>query len=312
MDYVYDGTLHFTDGSTGEVDTRYTPRQFVLMADGARVWQTADENGRSFVEIQDADGSFHDPVRSDWGLSVNRLHSIVAWLAPAGQVMIWEGWASEPRPLGDPVPGSDLRLGPLTGDGEPAEGQAGPDCAATFCTVIVNVRGGSDQPWEVSDSASQPLLDGGYLSVADTSQAGLSIGLTKVTDFSTCSKLLGGGEFQGFSTCKNQLTSFSPDGRLIEALPGYFDGVGPGGIGMYDLEGNRLWERSSDESTQSFLGEATWEDETHLLAPVFQGGTWAVVRIASDGSLEYAVKPVKGLFDVSPFVLPTGGGLPAR
>ena len=80
----------------------------------------------------------------------------------SGQVMIWEGWASQPRPLGDPVPGSDLRLGPLTGDGEAAPGQAGPDCAATTCTVIVNNRG-DWQPWEVSESGSQPLLDGGYL-----------------------------------------------------------------------------------------------------------------------------------------------------
>ena len=62
-DYVYQGRLHLTDGSTGEVNTRYSPRDFVELADGARVWQTTDQ-GTPYIEIQDFDGSFHDPVRS--------------------------------------------------------------------------------------------------------------------------------------------------------------------------------------------------------------------------------------------------------
>jgi hypothetical protein len=311
MDYLYDGRLYSPDGSVGDVGTRYPPHGFVELADGARVWQT-DDQGTPYVEIQDADGTFHDPVQSNWGLSVNQPHSIAAWLTPDGQVTIWEGWASEPRPLGDPVPGSDLRLGPVTGSGQAAPGQPGPDCAASTCTVIVNVHGSSpNQPWEVGESGSQPLTDGGYLDVNDVNESGLTIGFTKITDFRTCSKLLGGGEFQGFGTCRHQLSSFSPDGRLIQALPSYFDGVGPGGIGMYDLEGTLLFERNSNQKTQAFLSEATWEDDTHLLAPMFQDGKWAIVRVASDGSMEYAVAPVKGPYDRSPFVLPTGGALPA-
>jgi hypothetical protein len=35
-----------------------------------------------------------------------------------------------------------------------------------------------------------------------------------------------------------------------------------------------------------------------------------LVRIASDGSMEYAVAPVKGPYDQSPFLLPTGGNVP--
>jgi hypothetical protein len=202
-------------------------------------------------------------------------------------------------------------MGLITGDAPAVPGQAGPDCAATSCTVIVNVHDGSSQPWEVSESGSQPLRDGGYLDVRDISQAGLSIGLTKATDFSTCSKLLGGGEFQGFSTCKNQLATFSPDGRLIQAWPGYFDGIGPGGIAMYDLEGTRLFERSATEKAQSYYLGEMWEDDTHVLAPTYQDGKWAIVRIASDGSMEYAVEPVKGAFDGRPYILPTGGKLPA-
>ena len=299
MDYLENGTLHFADGGTGQVNTRYTPAQFVEMADGSRVWQTADDTGTPYVEIQDTDGTFHDPVRTGGGLSVNPKHSIVAWLTPAGQVVVWGARASEPAPLGDPVPGSDLRLGPVTGD----------DCSLA-CSVIVNVRDGRGQPWEVSDSGSQPLRDGGYLVVNDDSEGGLSIGFTEITDFKTCSKLLGGGEFQGFATCKNQLISFSPDGQLIQALPSYFDGVGPGGIAMYGLDGKQLFERSATEQVQSYFTVATWEDDTHVLAPTYQDGKWALVRIASDGSMEYAVAPVKGPYDQSRFLLPTGGNVP--
>ena len=310
MDYVYDGRLHWPDGGVGDVNTRYEPDQFVELVDGSIVWHTSDENGTGYVEIRDPDGGYDDPVRTDSGVSTNSAHSIAAWVTPTGQVTIFEGWASQPRPLGDPISGSDLRVGPITGSADVAPGHPGPNCQESSCTVIVNVHDSPNQPWEVSESGSQPLTDGGYLDVNDVSQSGLTIGFTKITDSSTCSKLLGGGEFQGFSTCQHQLSSFSPDGRLIQALPSYFDGVGPGGIGMYDLEGTLLFERSSDESTQAFLSEATWEDDTHLVAPMFQDGNWAIVRVASDGSMEYAVAPVKGPYDRSPFVLPTGGALP--
>jgi hypothetical protein len=307
MDYVYQGVFHFADGGVGRVNTRYTPSQFVEMADGARVWQTTD-NGTPYIEIQDADGTFHDPVRSDWGLSVNRLHSIVAWLTPAGQVMIWEGWASQPRPLGDPVPGTERRLGPVTGVGQATPGQAGPDCQASGCTVIVNVPGATWQPWEVSESGTQKLLDGSYLTVDDESEAGLTIGYTRITDSGNCSKLLGGGEFQGFSTCKNTLESFSPDGRLILGLPAFPDGAGPNEIAMYDLGGHRLFDRGSTLKVQPTFIQNEWEDNSHVLIPVYQEGEWSLVRVASDGSLEYAVTPRPG-GDVTenPYVIPTGG-----
>jgi hypothetical protein len=299
MDYVYQGSLHFADGGTGTVRTRYAPDQFVEMDDGSRVWHTSDQ-GTPYVEIQDADGTFHDPVPSGWDVNVNPSHTIAAWLAPTGQVTVWEGRASEPRPLGDPIAGSDLRLGPVTGD----------RCALA-CSVVVNVSGANGrQPWEVSDSGSRELRDGGYLIVDDISRGGLTIGHTKVSDGGSCSKLLGGGEFQGFATCQNQFAGFSPDGQLLLAEPPYYDGPGPSGIAMYDLSGTSLFERGATAKVQSFYAApAVWEDDTHVLAATYQDGTWALVRIASDGTMEYAVAPQAGPYEDSPYVLPTGGDL---
>ncbi len=294
IDYVFEGTLHFADGGSGALRTAYEPDQFVQMDDGSRVWLTTD-NGDRYVEIQDGDGTFHDPVRvGDAGLQVNPQHTIAAWLDTAGQVIVWEARASDPRPLGDPISGSNLRLGPVSGE----------KCSLA-CTVIVNDRN-TWQPWEVTDAGSQKLRDGGYKSVADTSDAGLSIGYTKITDVGTCSTLLGGGEFQGFATCKNTLESFSPDGQLILGLPAYPDGAGPNEISMYDLEGHRLFDRGSTEQVQPTFQEAVWEDSTHVLAPIYQAGSWALVRIASDGSMEYAVPPTPGEdLTLDPYVLPT-------
>jgi hypothetical protein len=311
MDYLENGVLHFADGGTG-AHPKYAPNEFAEMVDGSIVWLTS-HGGTPYVEIEDADGTFHDPVRSGWGLTVNPSHTVVAWLEASGQVILWEGGATEPRPLGDPVSGSELRLGPVTGEGISANGGGGPGCAVTGCTVYVNATEGQGQRqvWEVADSGTQRLTDGGYLVLNDESAAGLSIGLTEIKDFDRCSTLLGGGEFQGFKTCDHELKSFSPDGKLILALPTQYDALGPTAMAMYGLDGTPLFQRSATEHAQAAYPSATWEDDTHVLAPFFQDGKWSLVRVASDGSMEYAVQPVSGNDVDNPFVLPTGGSLTA-
>jgi hypothetical protein len=301
MSYVTDGhVLHQVDGSTLDIGTRHAVVGFVSMYDGSTVWQTSDGQN-PYVEVQDASGNLQAPVASGWDLAVNVAHTAAAWVSPDGQVMVWRDGAAEPTPLGDPITaGTDLRIGAVTGACD------GPDC-----TVYVNVADASGasswQPWEVTASGSQRLLDGSFLSIADESDAGLTIGLTRVTDFGTCSKLAGGGEFQGFSTCKHKLESFSPNGSLVLAGPAYGDGIGSGVIAMYDVGSSLQFKRQSGAKTQSFYPEAQWENNTHALAPVFQDGQWAIVRFASDGSMEYAVPPVKGDMDHDPYVLATDG-----
>ena len=49
------------------MNTRYTPTSSSRWPTGPRVWQTTDQNGTPYVEIQDTDGTFHDPVPSDLG-----------------------------------------------------------------------------------------------------------------------------------------------------------------------------------------------------------------------------------------------------
>jgi hypothetical protein len=300
-EYVTDGkVLHQSDGTTVDIGTHDSVTHFVVMSDGSRVWETADDVGNPSVEVQKADGTILAPERSQWGLAVNPKHTIAAWVTPDGQVRTWSDGTTEAADFGDPITaGHELRIADVTGD----------DCDLV-CSVVVNVADAQTdsgwQPWEVSLNGTQELTDGSYLTVNDISEAGLTIGYRKITDFGTCSTLLGGGEFQGFTTCRHTLASFSPDGNLILADPAYHDGIGNGVIGMYDLEGE-LWDRHSTAKAQSFYNGAEWEDDTHVLAPVFQDRTWSLVRFASDGTMEYAVPPTPGKDMNNPYVIPTGG-----
>jgi hypothetical protein len=132
MEYVTDGTvLHHADGSTVDIGTQHPVNGLVTLTDGSRVFLTST-GGRFYAEVETPDGTFLDPVRTDGGLAVNHAHTVVAWVDPAGQVMLWENGAAQPEPNGDPIPvQGDLRVAAVLGD----------ECSYS-CTVFVNVPAG--------------------------------------------------------------------------------------------------------------------------------------------------------------------------
>jgi len=304
MEYLENGTvLHQVDGSTVDIDTQYPVSSFVTLTDGTHLWQTLDNEGHGYVEIQDAEGTSRDPVPDSGSLSVNSAHTVGAWVRPDGQVMVWNAGATEPLAYQGPVDATDdMRMGPVLGDhcGAPEDS----------CEVYVNVSDPkadpSWQPWLVDVNDTAPSLDGSYLILKDATESGLVVGYRKLTDFGSCSILLGGGEFQGFDTCKHTLDSFSPDSLLL-GLPAYGDGLGPNQLAMYDLSGTLLFDRKATQHAQATYQSHAWEDGKHVLISVFQDGRWSIVRVASDGSMEYAVQPVAGEDVDNPFLLATGG-----
>jgi hypothetical protein len=298
--YAQGGTIHRPDGST--VDVGHGVEAFTTLADGSVVYETRTPQGDVGVGVwSDTTSGASRTHPAVAGLAVNTEHTLVGWLSPTGHATVWQEPDAEVVDLGPVAEGSEAQIASIAGD----------DCTksrpSSVCELEVNTTspGGHRQPWVVTPDGADPLRDGSFLTVADQTEGGLTIGLDQVTDDGSCSKLLGGGELQGFSTCADTLVSFSPDDTLVLADPAYHDGLGNGVIAMYDLEGHRLFQRTSDESAQSFYPTAQWEDATHVLAPVFQDGRWAVVRIASDGSMEYAVPPVSGDMEESPFVVET-------
>jgi hypothetical protein len=300
MEYVTDGrTLHRVDGSTAEIRTRYPVSSFAELADGTHLWLTSHD-GTPYVEVEDSQGNLLDPVRSRWGIGVNSDDSVGAWVRSDGQVMVWQSGATEPHALGEPIiSASDLQVGPVLGDKDSCRTHG-------YCSVLVNgmdARGARDI-WDVSDLGTQRYTDGGLVTIADVAGS-VTVGRSELTDSGSCSSLFGGGEFQGFDTCKATLMSFSPDGSTLLGYPPYWDGLGPTSISMWDLKGRQLFERHSDVKSQTTIADAQWEDGTHLLSSMFMDGRWSLVRLAPDGSMEYAVAPVAAAAERSPFVLET-------
>jgi hypothetical protein len=303
--YAEGSTVHrANDGYL--VDVGHPIEELATLADASIVYGSTDSSGDLVIRVWSNTAVAYPAVH---GLAVNADRTMVGFASPAGNVLVWQSPFYAPSPgtrqqaidLGTIPGGSDFSVSSVMGD----------DCMqmrpTSACAVDVNATdsSGDRQPWEVTPDGTTRVTDGSYLTVADQSESGLTIGLDSVSDSGSCSKLLGGGEFQGFSTCKNTLVSFSPDGKFVLADPAYHDGIGNGVIAMYDLEGHRLFQRTNSQQAQSFYQSAQWEDDTHVLVSVYQNGHWSIVRIASDGSMEYAVPPVAGDMDHSPFVLET-------
>jgi hypothetical protein len=59
----------------------------------------------------------------------------------------------------------------------------------------------------------------------------------------------------------------------------------------------------SAEVTPTVVTDHAWEDASHVLLVTWSGGRWAVVRLAADGTMEYAVPPRPGSDAEPPFLL---------
>ena len=125
---------------------------------------------------------------------------------------------------------------------------------------------------------------------------GLVSGLTELTDFGSCSVVLEAatGE-QLFETCDHTLGRFSPDGRYVLGHPAYRSGAGDGQVAILDARtGEVLVDLVNSEATQSMVSTAVWEDNSHVLAAVFEKGSWTVLRIGADRTLSMASEAVPG------------------
>ena len=112
-----------------------------------------------------------------------------------------------------------------------------------------------------------------------------------------------------WTTCRNLLSVISPDRRHLVGTPAYADGFGPTRLDLLDLRtGDRVRSWTPDRRGRSATYfDQVWEDPEHLLVVTFQAGEWAVVRLGTDGSMEYAVTPRADGGDMEkPFVLQKG------
>ena len=313
MDYVTDGrscTWSTAAPWTSVPSTRSAP---------SRSWRTGRASGSPpttratpYVEVQDADGTFHDPVPSD--------------VRPRGQP------APQHRRLGGAGrPGDGVEAGaaraacrratrsrrPATARGWGRSGRS--DCAARTLhglssTSRAAARRGSRG--RSPTTATQPLATAATCVRRRPQRGRAQHRLHRDHRLRSCSTLLGRRRVPGLRRpASTRWRRFSP-GR--PAAPGATrrtsTGIGHGVIAMYDLQGKPAVRppqrpRRPSPSTR----RRSREDDTHVLAPVFQDGKWSLVRFASDGSMEYAVPPAAGADDgATRTCSPTGGaGSPA-
>lgn len=164
--------------------------------------------------------------------------------------------------------------------------------------------GGETDP---TPGASQPWLDVS----ADRS----TVAHSSIDDFGSCSVLRSAaGEALG-ETCDFTLDTFSPNGDFLLAGPRYRDGFGDGEIAVLPSTGDGVdhaevvfhYLRSGD-TDPTFL-DSVWEDDEHVLAITFTSdgksamGTWQILRIGLDGTVENAVQPIEADMEAYPFSL---------
>lgn len=198
------------------------------------------------------------------------------------------------------------------GTGFNAAAVGGPDCALaaeyTGCQVWVTTSGEKPESWVSPASGEASPVAAPFRQLTDVVDGSFITGVTEVKDdLTTCYAV---ASFEPdtrplWSICGTQLRAFSPDGSRLLGQP---DGDGSGAVGLAVHDAAKGGDALLDLDTtrDAFLGRMVWEDDTHVLATVYEKGRWAILRIGLDGSREYAVTPVASNDDVSPpFVLPT-------
>jgi hypothetical protein len=131
---------------------------------------------------------------------------------------------------------------------------------------------------------------------------------TKATDFGSCWAMYsyGGGEAAesfGDETCDFSLGEFSTDGKYVIGWPAYADGWGPGEVTILDAETFEPVVRF-DSGEDYGVHEAVWDsDGDSLIATVYLDGTWQLLRLGVDGSVETVSDPVEADDMSNPFRL---------
>jgi hypothetical protein len=231
--------------------------------------------------------------------AVNEDRTSVAWVADDGAVVAWDTGSTEPVTLGTP-PGRPEELVALTG---------GP-CSDACVAYGNGSRPGSWEPlaWAVATGDQEPLdLSGlvvvtavhdrtvaGYVSIADVG-----------ADPGTCTEVRVDGRTTAES-CEVTYDAFAPGGGALRTSNAAKDGIGDGLVGFAQADGSPALALVGWEGAETFYSEAVWEDSSHVLLTAYSWdtGTWSVVRLGLDGSLEYAVPPREAQDMDFPFALP--------
>jgi hypothetical protein len=298
--FSWDGTWQLDVAANGLGGLKGRVVAAAAMKDGAMVAMArpSGETRAYFVYSQGGTSEKSWPMANASRFAVSDGGNVAAFVEPGGTVVAVQDRGDRYAELGN-VP---------QGSGFLAVGVQGEDCsagsAAGTCQVYVATTGVDPKTYVLQPPAAAKALDPALDRTVDVKSERYA-GYSSTTDTGSCSAVRTADLTSLWKTCDHRLLSFSPDGTHVLASGAYADGMGDSELAVLDAKTGKV-ALDLRTATEGVLTQMVWEDDSHVLAVMFQQGRWAVLRIGLDGSREYAVEPVDASDDTqSPFVLPT-------
>ena len=298
--YATDGRYHVGNG-TIDLSAGKETVGAVARVDGGVMVYLRNQEGRDNTYFVDDQGATTGPAyRMDDGgdFAVSADGHRVAFVSPDGTPIVVQDNDTTAFELMRIPRGSGFDAVAITGD----------DCRSqpgnTGCAVWVQNNGEKPGSW-MSTKTAVSTARTEFRKIADVYDERVA-GIIEVhDDLTTCSAVEAPAVHEpGWKTCDNHMVAFSPDGSHVLAQP-EGDGLGPVGLAVYDADDGKVL-LDLEVADQGYIRQMVWEDDSHVLATIYQNGQWAVVRIGFNGSREYALPPVTATDDVEPpFVLPS-------
>ena len=285
--------LRHPDGSSTKLP-RLTWSRWAPMGGGA-VGMAGTEAGPELQRVS-ATGTVRSQMVQHFGLEVSPDHEIVGWLGDSGRPQVVEDGGARhfPMPRVRGATGIAAVWGEQTCQEQEPEGGG--------CTVFVN-RG--RHIW-VSTSHGIVSRAGAWERVSDVNQRGRVIALVSrhTPGHPACWGVFRAGGHRAFRTCGYYLDAFSPDGREVLAERSTTRWWSVRRFAVLDRDGRVVHSWTFDAGRHRTLTQLTWEDPTHLLGVLLARGKWGLVRIGTDGAVEYAGPTVAATDEFTPFSLP--------
>jgi len=266
---------------------------------GFLVAQADPDNGTSTVSFVDADGNRvgNSFPYDNSGFAVSAERNVGAFVEPDGTVIAIQDAGSRSYVVGELPPGDTYQADAVIG--ENCSGRS----EAPMCAIYAHSNGNDPKVWTISPHGVPSEAFDGFRKLTGITEAGLAGGLTSVSDTGSCWEVRPTEGGQPWGTCDSSFIEFTPDGKYLLATTAYRSGAGDSQLTILDA---RTGAVVLDLKTvpDAFLVGQRWEDSTHVLASVFDHGTWAIERFDVNGNREYASEKVPDHDSmVSPFRL---------
>jgi hypothetical protein len=243
--------------------------------------------GAPYVVHLDATGTVTSRGPGGDGIAVSQDGLEISW-AEAGRLYLdsTNGHSESPR---------SIRL---------PKGAAGTPVAFVGPGSVVARIDSPDQPFWVTDFSDFQVVRGA-LGIRATDQAHGVLGVQTSYDSSNGTSCWAvrtntGGDREP-KTCEWTIESFSPGGAHLVGYPSDTDGIGSASVALLDARTLDVVARfDRPDNSEAFVSDVVWEDDSHVLASLFEDGAWHLVRLGLDGSVAN-VDELPGHAEDSPF-----------